>query len=166
MRKRTKWIVVGTVLTIGLLSAAAATFFGGLAEARAFALKTLPAICTNWDEVALREHLNQEKFSDADVKRIAMMGKRELGALKSFTVKRATISSATVGGKSHVRLCYSVPASFEKAIDSSLVFYIANIDGRWQLVDFDVTDPKDRRNNLFKPAPASVFPKGSKPIKG
>lgn len=157
MRKRTKWIIVGTALTISVLGAAAGIFLNGLADARAFALKTVPAICKDWDEDTLRTHLNREKFSDSDVRRIAKLGRQELGELKTFNVNRATLSPDQIGGKSHLRFCYAIPASFEKAGDLGLQFYIARIDDRWQLVDFDVTNPKERRNRLFKPVPASVF---------
>jgi hypothetical protein len=165
MRKRTKWIVVGIVLTIGVLGAAASVLTNGMRESRIYVLETLPAICKTWDEGTLRKHLSREKFSDADVHRIATVAPKELGAITSFAVHRGTISSTQINGKTQMRFCYAVPASFEKSKNSGVMFYVAHVEGRWQLVDFDVSNPHEQRNNLFKPAPASAFlplPKGHK----
>lgn len=157
MAHKRKWLATGIVLTIGLLVAAFFVATTRLNDARDYVGKTLPALTQNWDEGVLRRELNREKFSDADVKHIAQLGRKELGQLTSFTVHRATISTTNVGGNSSLRLCYAVPAKFSKADWSGMTLSVAFLNGRWQLVDFDVTDPHDQRNNLFKPAPAAVF---------
>ncbi len=120
-----------------------------------YARDTIPRLFKTWDRDALRRELNVEKFSDADVDHIADLGAKAFGGLQSFSLHRATFSSVKIGGRSYVRMCYAVPGRFDKKL-ASFKFYIANINRRWQIVEFDVGDVVTG-NNIFKPLPAHLF---------
>ncbi len=153
MKRRHKIALVVSILGFFVLCGFALR--GYIQSSDDYVHNTMPALMETWDRQALRRELNADHFSDADVDRISTMGVKILGKLQRTFIHRGTFSSTRVGGKTYVRMCYSVPCRFDKGGDRSTIFYIAQIDGRWQLVDFDVS--RGDGNNLFKPVPAAAF---------
>lgn len=146
-RRRWLYVFMSVILLFFVLGGLAIRSY--IASSDEYARDTIPRLLMTWDREALRRELNAEKFSDADVVHIAELGPNDLGRLQRIRLPRATFSNVQISGKTYVRMCYAIPAVFEKR-SAGIIFAIANIGGTWQIVEFDCSDDTSG-NNLFKP---------------
>jgi hypothetical protein len=133
------------VLTLAIFGMMARNKIG---EGDAYVRRVMPGLVRSWNPKDLRADLSPLVFTDADIANISSVGSRVLGSEHELQFRPPSACVRSAGNRSFAALSYAIADGTSK---QSFVILVAEIDGRWQLIDFDASTADKPAERLFRP---------------